>query len=308
MGFESRSALQESPGSAQVGACDSRAILRDVTGDDRRRRAIVAAVEVARGYGLQVSDPLVLKDSNNTVVWLRPLPVVAKVGTNPLALATGLELERDVLAYLGGTDVPVAHLATGLPPELHRAADHSVLLLNYVEHDPAAAIAPTTARAALESVHDALRSYRGELPAFTERLTRIRALVTDPIMSPGLADDDRMLLIGVADEFAASFRPDPAWRPLHGDPWMGGNLLSTPKGAVLVDFEAACRGPVEWDWSSLPSDVAPPGLDRDVAARLRLLRSVTVAAWCFAQPGRAPEVDSAGRYHLSVIHAVARHR
>jgi hypothetical protein len=46
----------------------------DAIGDARRREAIAAAVEVAAQLGLDVSGPVVLKDSNNTIIWLRQLP------------------------------------------------------------------------------------------------------------------------------------------------------------------------------------------------------------------------------------------
>jgi hypothetical protein len=52
---------------------------------ERRRRAIAAASGVARGYGLEPTNPVVLQDWNNTIIHLRPFPVVAKVSTSPLA-------------------------------------------------------------------------------------------------------------------------------------------------------------------------------------------------------------------------------
>jgi hypothetical protein len=42
--------------------------------------ALVAdAVAVGRAVGLEVGDPVVLKDSLNLLVWLRPAPVVARI-------------------------------------------------------------------------------------------------------------------------------------------------------------------------------------------------------------------------------------
>jgi hypothetical protein len=35
-------------------------------------------------FGVAVADPVTLSDSNNVVEWLRPAPVVAKVGTGHL--------------------------------------------------------------------------------------------------------------------------------------------------------------------------------------------------------------------------------
>ena len=54
------------------------------------------------------------------------------------------------------------------------------------------------------------------------------------------------------------------------------------------DFEAACSGPVEWDWSPLPERVAEHAratLDAEVLNVCRLLRSLIVTTWCWSQPG-----------------------
>jgi hypothetical protein len=225
----------------------------DPTGEQRRRRAVDAAVEVAEGLGLVASNPVVLKDSNNTIVRLRPMPVVAKVATSPAPGAVrGQVRELDVLTYLSDSNAPVAHLAAGLPRRLHEAAGRSVLLLDYVDHDPEHPVSTDMAREAVASVHAALSDYPGELPAFTDQLHRIRPLLSDPAATPDLSGDDRALLVATTDRFASVLAPDASWRPLHGDPRMRGNLLWTEPGAVVLDFEAACLGPAEWDWSSLP--------------------------------------------------------
>ncbi|MDP9401729.1 MAG: aminoglycoside phosphotransferase family protein, partial [Actinomycetota bacterium] len=53
------------------------------------RGAVLAAVDVGAAHGIEVSDPVLLHETNNTVVWLRPSPVVAKV-------ATRADAKRDV--------------------------------------------------------------------------------------------------------------------------------------------------------------------------------------------------------------------
>jgi hypothetical protein len=40
-----------------------------------------AAIEVAEELGLTLDGPLLIQETNNTVVWLRPYPIIAKVGT-----------------------------------------------------------------------------------------------------------------------------------------------------------------------------------------------------------------------------------
>jgi len=42
--------------------------------------ATAAACRVAARFDLPTDQPAVLQESNNTVVWLRPHPVIAKVG------------------------------------------------------------------------------------------------------------------------------------------------------------------------------------------------------------------------------------
>src|SRR5262245_56391198 len=39
-------------------------------------------------------------------------------------------------------------------------------------------------------------------------------------------------------------------RALHGSPHAG-NWLRTAQGVLLLDFETACRGPLEWDVAAL---------------------------------------------------------
>ena len=39
-----------------------------------------AAINVASRLGLHADDPVLIQETNNTVVWLRPHPVIAKVG------------------------------------------------------------------------------------------------------------------------------------------------------------------------------------------------------------------------------------
>src|SRR5262245_39595763 len=50
--------------------------------EKRRGRALEAAVSVARAVGIVSERPVILADSNNTIVWLAPAPIVAKVGTS----------------------------------------------------------------------------------------------------------------------------------------------------------------------------------------------------------------------------------
>jgi hypothetical protein len=258
-------------------------------------------VGVAAELNLEVHDPCVLKDSNNTVVWLRPLPVVAKVATSFARDDGGLARELSVLAHLEGADAPVARLARDLEPKLHVHDGLTVLLLTYIEFDHTLDVPAGIAHATLSAVHEALRDFPGPLPTFTEQLARAQELLINPARTSDLSTAQRHKLLTLTQEFSDALTMESGWRPLHGDPWPGGNMLRTTTGAVLLDFEAACLGPLEWDWTSLPPETAPAELDSSRLKWLRALRSLLVATWCFAQPGRSPEVDRAGRQHLDRV-------
>jgi hypothetical protein len=50
--------------------------------EKRRGRALEAAVSVVEAVGVVARHPAILADSNNTIVWLAPASIVAKVGTS----------------------------------------------------------------------------------------------------------------------------------------------------------------------------------------------------------------------------------
>jgi thiamine kinase-like enzyme len=83
-------------------------------------------------------------------------------------------------------------------------------------------------------------------------------------------------------------------------------VLWTSDGPLFIDFEAACAGPLEWDIAYLPAEARGSFLDynEDLVELLRQAISFCVAAWCWAQFGRAPELDEAALYHLDVLRKV----
>jgi hypothetical protein len=148
------------------------------------------------------------------------------------------------------------------------------------------------------------------LPKFTDAMDQARAVLADGPTSPTLPATERTFLISAHDQLRARMASDPSRRQaLHGDPWNGGNLLTTPAGPVLVDFEAACVGPVEWDYSALGgavADAATAPLDHGLLDLLRDWRSFTVSVFCWRQIGRSPEIDDAAQWHLQHLHARLR--
>jgi hypothetical protein len=126
-------------------------------------------------------------------------------------------------------------------------------------------------------------------PAFTLELEDARRLLQAE-RSPALGPADRRFLRAVLDTVQAALSTlATANQPLHGSPHAG-NWLATAEGPLLLDFETACRGPIEWDLAALDDEAVDlfPGVDDELIALLRRLRSVCVAAKCWVELNRAP--------------------
>lgn len=270
-----------------------------------RAGAARAAVEVARRHGLRVTETRLLKDSNNIVLRLAPLPLVAKVANTrrrPSSLAR-LRTELEVAQHLFRMEVPVSVPSPELPAEVHRCGQHAVTFWGHRDNDADAPVGDRAAACLLKAVHQGLDCYQGHLPLFTDRQLRCAgAVLADPRSLPTLSPSDRTFL---ADAYACLkeelLQQTLNLRPLHGDPHRG-NLLACRGGCVLIDFESACCGPLEWDLSALPGEGAGVfDADAHLLALLRQLRSICVAVWCWMRPHRAEEIDQAARSHVNLL-------
>ena len=233
-------------------------------------RAAVAAAEVGRDQlGISCDDPVKLPGVANAVFWLRPHPVVAKVGTR----GDDLILEHRVASALRELGAPVAE---PIGPPVRRQEISAIVTLwvrlETLEEDPPPAELGTT----LSAVHDALSQLELDLQPLRNQLVQAQhAAAGNPAMASMPADDLTML----RDAHAALLeRYDSArWepRPIHGEPHWG-NRLHTPAGVRWIDFEGACLGPREWDLSFLPEPAlgAFTDVDRDL---LQLMRTIDAA-------------------------------
>ena len=72
---------------------------------------------------------------------------------------------------------------------------------------------------------------------------------------------------------------------------------------MLLDFETACHGPVEWDLAALADEALAsfPQADRDLIGTMRRMRSACVAAKCWVAPERAPQLHEAAQVHLKLL-------
>ena len=108
------------------------------------RAALAAAVAVARGFGLRVEDPVILRDQLNVLVHLRPAPVVARVAgtiTRARQSTAWQERELSVAAHLTRAGAPVVAPSAELPPGPHV---HDGRVLSFWEY--ASPSAPSTPR------------------------------------------------------------------------------------------------------------------------------------------------------------------
>jgi molybdopterin-guanine dinucleotide biosynthesis protein A len=265
----------------------------DLEAAARRERALGAAAEAAAAQGLDGLEPRILSDWNDTIVHLRPEPLVARVATSPFRADPEAELAREValaraVTVRGG---PVLPPATEPAPGPHSARDLPLTFWPYVEV-VAGEPSPAELAASLRALHEALPA---SLPPLARTFDRTEALEL-----PSLPEEDRRFL-------AAALR-DLRWRldafglperPLHGGPHRG-NLLRTPDGLRWIDLGTACHGPLEWDMAYLPPEAVAlfPELEPEALEVASLLMSACVATWCWAQYGRAPDVDDAAHFHL----------
>jgi Ser/Thr protein kinase RdoA (MazF antagonist) len=265
------------------------------------RADITAAVEVAAAFGVASTDPTLLQETNNTVVWLRPEAVVAKVATRPDA-RNDLRLEHAIAVELvaGGGEiaaplpatVPIAHEATGFVVTLWERLDGVVQ----------AQVKGGDLVQSLARLHDALAGTTYPLPSFRSSLLRARTALDNDTLMAAMLPADRAFLRETYDEWLSVLGDTaPSEYRLHGEPHEGNRLL-TLAGLRWIDFESCCVGPLEWDFTFLPREVDADLVDIDhgLLALLRRLNSARVATWCLAQ-SRFPGMRRHGELHLALL-------
>jgi hypothetical protein len=198
-------------------------------------RAVRAAVEVARGQGLRVEEPIVLNDVPNVLVHLRPTPVVARV-SDPSLFGRGLEALRREIRLVGAiASMPVAPPAEIAAPGPHELDALAVTFWQLVEAggqpDPAAA------GRSLREVHEALLGAPDENLAHAH-LDELRALLVRYPRLLEQVDRAESLLAGLSRQ------------ALHGDAHLG-NVIWSPAGPRWCDWEMASAGPAELDLAAL---------------------------------------------------------
>jgi hypothetical protein len=270
--------------------------------EDVSTNAIEAGRRAGSAHGYDSDAPLVLQDTNNTVLWLAPHPVVAKVGTRPDSPAR-LRHEHEVAAA-------IARASAAAPPPIAMPLAHPIVdqvkgfVVTLWERLERLDVAPSEAEVAdsLQRLHAALASYQGAVPSFRDAIDRAQATLFDDaamhLLHHGDRDRLRNAFVTLTRRVAAlSFTE----RVLHGEPHSF-NLIPTPSGIRWIDLEAVCRGPLEWDLAFLGDGAASrfPDTTPDRLALFRIFNSARVATWCWARADH-PDMRPHAEHHLGVV-------
>jgi hypothetical protein len=251
----------------------------------RSRRAAAAALDLAREHGLEVGEPAVLNDLFSLMVHLKPAPVVARVATGMPKLRTSispwLEREISVTTFLSEHGSPVVAPSRELPPGPHERDGFWISFWTYVEPDPERRPTAADCASMLPDLHDALRSYPGELPTLcADDIPRGLGLL-DGAGGDVLDSANAALLRASAERLRPLWEtPGGEGRPLHGDVHPGNLIAARGGGLVWIDFEDVCLGPPEWDLATIMDEAAVAKYhdpDPGMLARCAELRTLQVA-------------------------------
>jgi Phosphotransferase enzyme family len=260
--------------------------------------AVRAATDVARQYGITAADPVLVQETNNTVVWLRPLPVIAKVAVRADS-QDDIRREYEIAVELATRDAAVGRPLPGVGPSEHSDTGFVVTLWERLEGSDRAAVPPGELARSLRQLHVALGQTKVALPSFRSLLAKAQLVCENGVFLASLPQGDRDLLHDSYDRgFAAldgfSFKE----RRLHGEPH-DGNRIATGHGLRWIDFESVCRGPLEWDLAFQSDETVTlfPEADIGLLRVLRRLNSARVATWCLGS--RHPEMQAHGDLHLA---------
>jgi hypothetical protein len=222
---------------------------------DLTRRAVAAAVAVARDHGMRVDEPVVLADQFSVQVHLAPAPVVAGVSTWTATIRpnVGDWLARKVAVteHLTAVGAPVVGNSRELPPGPHERDGLTMTFTQWAPPDP---LIPSVADcvAMLPDLHRALATFPGELPLLgpvqSDVPVGLAALERHPDAIP--PDLHERLLAAHARLAPFAANPGDTTTVLHGDVHPG-NLHATGGELRWIDFEDVCRGPVGYDLAVL---------------------------------------------------------
>ncbi len=260
-------------------------------------------MRAAQRLGLEPNNPFLIQETNNTVVWLRPYPIIAKVGPHGYS-PTMLRHELEVASALAAAGAPIA--APWQDVGLLTDPETGFVISLWDRHETLAGAAPagTSVAGSLHVLHDAMARIRVPLPSFRVAIAHAQLVAARDQPMAALDPGDREFLRRSFAELSRQLE-DRTYleQPLHGEPHEGNHLL-TREGIRWIDFEGACCGPLEWDLASLSveSQSEFEDIDRSLLELLMSLNSARVATWCWVQ-ARFPEMRRHGEHHLTLLRA-----
>lgn len=262
---------------------------------------MAAAVSTATALGLRADDAVVLHDSNRITVRLVPCDVLARVAH--VAHQAGAEFEVEVARRLVETDSPVAEPEPRVEPRVYVRDGFAITLWRYYEPAPAYDLPPTAYARTLVRLHAGMRQVDVPAPHFTERVAEAQWLVGNRAHTPELGEAERGLLSDTLERLSRAIDDRGAGEQLlHGEPHPG-NVLSTSRGPLFVDWETCCRGPVEFDIAHVPEQVSQhyPGFDPDLLRQCRILTLAIATTWRWDRDDQFPNGRGLGRQWLHQV-------
>jgi Phosphotransferase enzyme family len=207
----------------------------------------IAAVTAAAGRvtGLSIRGARLLKFTNNAVVLLPTAGAVLRIAGSD-EIRARVPLVVAAARWLEALGLPAVRLHPAVPQPLD-VGGHLVTVWQAVEARPALAEAADLARI-LRALHTVDAPRPAELPAWNVA-GFIRRRLGEAV---GVSEDDLAFLreeLAAVDGLLvelADVEPLVSAGVVHGDAWLG-NVVASPAGPVLCDFDGVSLGPREWD-------------------------------------------------------------
>jgi len=192
--------------------------------------------------GVDSSGAELIKFTNNAVYSLSTTPIVVRI---PGSEAIGSRVPKVVAVarWLASHNMPSVRLVDELPQPLH-IGDHRITFWHRVTEASSHPADGHDLGRILRRFH-ALPTPQFDLPSW-QPLNAIRARISQQDV---LDDSDRQFLEETCDEISQRLTQidySLPWGPIHGDGFVG-NLIPSPPGPIICDFDSACFGPREWD-------------------------------------------------------------
>jgi Ser/Thr protein kinase RdoA (MazF antagonist) len=213
----------------------------------RTRFVLTEACKLVR---LDASEPTLIRLGENALYRLSTSPVVVRIARS-MKMLNDVRKEMRVAQWLADYDYPAVRLAAGFHEgDMPLIVDsHPVTFWQFVESVAAPRPDATDLGHLLRRLHDLSPSEHLALPRF-EPMARVEERLKCPPAQ--VAGDDVELLrdrFHALKELAARLDYQLPAGPIHGDAHTGNLLRRSTGEVVLLDFEAFCWGPREWDLS-----------------------------------------------------------